>query len=100
MILVLAADTDFDSPDYKLLQQHLAELPGITTRVHQVRGILQTLTEIYLLGDTQQLQPEEMEAVPCVERVVRVSHELRIIGLHRSELEGLAISYSGGQLGR
>lgn len=95
MILVLAADTDFDSPDYKLLQQHLAELPGITTRVHQVRGVQQTLTEIYLLGDTQQLQPEEMEALPCVERVVRVSHEFRIIGRHRSDQEGFAFSYNG-----
>lgn len=95
MILVLASDTDFDSAAYQALQQHLAELPGITTRVHQVRGALQTLTEIYLLGDTKQLQPEEMEALPCVERVVRISDEYRIIGRHRGDQRGFAFSYNG-----
>lgn len=95
MILVLTADTDLDSSAYHALQQHLAALPGIKTRTHQVRGTQQTLTEIYLLGDTKQLQPEEMTALPCVERVVPISDEYRIIGRHHDDQRSFAFNYNG-----
>lgn len=95
MILILAADTDLDSDAYKALQAHLAKLPGITSRVHQVRGAQQTLTEIYLLGDTKVLQIDDMQQLPCVERVVRVSDEYRIIGRHRGDQHGFSFDYNG-----
>jgi 3-deoxy-7-phosphoheptulonate synthase len=95
MILILAADTDLESDAYKALQAHLAKLPNISTRVHQVRGAQQTLTEIYLLGDTKALQVEDMRQLPCVERVVRVSDEYRVIGRHRGDQQGFAFNYNG-----
>lgn len=95
MILILAADTDLEGDACRALQTHLAALPGITTRVHQVRGAQQTLTEIYLLGDTKALQIEDMEQLPCVERVVRISADYRIIGRHRTDQGGFAFEYNG-----
>lgn len=95
MILILSSDTSLESEAYRSLLSHLDKLPGISTRVHQVRGAQQTLTEIYLLGDTKQLQIEEMEQLPCVERVVRISDDYRIIGRHRGDQNGFAFSYNG-----
>jgi 3-deoxy-7-phosphoheptulonate synthase len=95
MILILGADIDLEGDAFQALQAHLAKLPGITARVHQVRGAQQTLTELYLLGDTKALQIEDMRQLPCVERVVRVSDEYRIIGRHRGDQRGFAFDYNG-----
>jgi 3-deoxy-7-phosphoheptulonate synthase len=95
MILILAPDADPKSADYLALQAHLAKLPGITSRVHQVRGAQQVLTEIYLLGDTKALSLEDMRQLPLVERAVRVSEEYRIIGRHRDSERSFAFSYNG-----
>ena len=65
--------------------EHLSHLPNIKVRLHQEIGTLQTLTEIYLIGDTKPLAIEDMQALPCVERVVRVSEEYRILGRHKDD---------------
>jgi 3-deoxy-7-phosphoheptulonate synthase len=67
MILVLNPDTRSDSAEYRQLMAHLANLPGITTRVHSEVGSEQTLTEVYLIGNTKALPIEEMQNLPCVE---------------------------------
>jgi 3-deoxy-7-phosphoheptulonate synthase len=95
MILILAPNTNLQSDDYRLLGAHLDKLPNISTRVQQVDGVQQTLTEIYLLGDTKQLQLEDMEQLPCVERVVRISDEYRVIGRHRGDQRGFSFDYNG-----
>lgn len=95
MILILAPNTNLQSDDYRLLNAHLDKLPNISTRAQQVDGVQQTLTEIYLLGDTKQLQIEDMEQLPCVERVVRISDEYRVIGRHRGDQRGFSFNYNG-----
>ncbi|MHB1292801.1 MAG: 3-deoxy-7-phosphoheptulonate synthase, partial [Sulfuricella sp.] len=40
-------------------------------------------TEIYLIGDTASLALENIESLPGVERVVRISEEYRILGRHK-----------------
>jgi 3-deoxy-D-arabino-heptulosonate 7-phosphate (DAHP) synthase len=95
MILILAPDTELDSPVYRQLMDHLAKLPGITTRPHQIRGAQQTLTEVYLLGDTKSLSLEDMQNLPGVERAVRVSEEYRIIGRHRERERSFSWTYNG-----
>ena len=73
MILILTPDARDDSPEYKQLMAHLANLPGISTRVHSETGVEQTLTEIYLIGSTKALPIEDMQSLPCVERGGRMS---------------------------
>ncbi len=100
MILILSSNTDQQGADYRQLMTHLAGLPGIKTRVHIEHGIEQTLTEIYLVGSTKQLDIEDMQSLPCVERVVRVSEEYRILGRHKDDPRPAHFEYNGVRFGQ
>lgn len=95
MILILTPDARDDSPEYKQLMAHLANLPGISTRVHTETGVEQTLTEVYLIGDTKALPIEDMQSLPCVERVVRISEEYRVLGRHKNDDRPTYFNYNG-----
>ncbi|MBI5462524.1 MAG: 3-deoxy-7-phosphoheptulonate synthase [Gammaproteobacteria bacterium] len=95
MILILEPNTDPQGAAYQQLTDYLAQLPNIRTRVHQEIGTLQTLTEIYLIGDTAALSVEDMRTLPTVERVVRISQEYRILGRHRDDARPSAFEYNG-----
>lgn len=83
MILVLEPNTPPEGTDYKILLDQLQQLPNITFRVHREVGTEVTLTEIYLIGNTGALTIEEMQQLPCVEKVVRVSEQYRVLGRHK-----------------
>ena len=100
MILILSSNTDQQGADYQQLMVHLAGLPGIQTRVHIERGSQQTLTEIYLIGNTKPLLIEDMQTLPCVERVVRVSEEYRILGRHKDDPRPAHFEYNGVRFGQ
>ncbi|MEK6735600.1 MAG: 3-deoxy-7-phosphoheptulonate synthase [Pseudomonadota bacterium] len=100
MILILIPDTRHDSAEYKQLLAHLANLTGISTRVHTEVGIEQTLTEIYLIGDTKVLSVEDISSLPCVDRVVRVSEEYRVLGRHRNDDRPTYFDYNGVRFGQ
>jgi 3-deoxy-7-phosphoheptulonate synthase len=100
MILILSPDTDKDSADYRQLLEFLANLNNIQTRVHDEKGAQQTLTEIYLVGDTATLQIEDMLSLPCVESVVRVSEEYRILGRHHDDNRPTWFDYNGIRFGQ
>jgi len=82
MIVILKPSTLQDSEDYRHIIAHLDNLPKVEYRVRAVRGKHQTLTEIYLIGDTRSIAREEIESLNGVERVVRVSQAFRILGRH------------------
>ncbi|MFI5345025.1 MAG: 3-deoxy-7-phosphoheptulonate synthase [Elusimicrobiota bacterium] len=100
MILILSSDTKPESAEYRLLTSRLAGLPGISTRTHVERGVEKTLTEIYLIGNTKALDLAEMQALPCVERVVRVSEEYRILGRHADDKRDSHFDYNGVRFGQ
>jgi 3-deoxy-7-phosphoheptulonate synthase len=100
MILILSSNTDQQSADYRQLMAHLSGLPGIKTRVHIEHGDEQTLTEIYLVGSTKQLDIEDMQSLPCVERMVRVSEEYRILGRHKDDPRPAHFEYNGVRFGQ
>lgn len=100
MILILIPDTRPDSPEYKQLLAHLANLPGISSRVHTEVGVEQTLTEVYLIGNTKALSVEEISSLPCVERVVRISEEYRVLGRHKSDDRPTHFDYNGVRFGQ
>lgn len=100
MILVLKPNTLPESSEYKQLLAHLANLPGISTRIHSETGIEQTLTEIYLIGNTKALSMEDIQCLPCVDRVVRVSEEYRVLGRHQNDDRPTYFEYNGVRFGQ
>ena len=100
MILILHADTNKDGPEYRQLMDFLAQLKNIQARVHDEKGSLQVLTEIYLVGDTAPLIREDMESLPCVDRVVRVSEEYRVLGRHQDDVRPTHFEYNGVRFGQ
>jgi 3-deoxy-7-phosphoheptulonate synthase len=100
MILVLRPDMDRNDPEYERLMAFLARLPGITARTHEVVGTQQTLTEIYLVGDTAKLDAAEIGSFAVVERVVRVSREYRILGRHKDDHRPSHFEYNGVRFGQ
>lgn len=95
MLAILRPDTPLDSDACRQTLEFLNNLPGITVKVHEVEGVSQRLTEIYLLGDTKSLQMDEIEALPSVERVIRISDDYRILGRHKDDLRHTGFSYNG-----
>jgi 3-deoxy-7-phosphoheptulonate synthase len=83
MILVLEPNTHPDSLDYRMLTGQLERLPNVTFRIHREVGTEVTLTEIYLIGNTGALTTEQMQVLPCVAKVVRVSEPYRVLGRHQ-----------------
>jgi 3-deoxy-7-phosphoheptulonate synthase len=74
---------------------HLARLHNIQLRVHREQGAQQSLTEIYLIGNTSAIPVDEMTALPGVGRVVRVSEEYRILGRHKGDHRPAHFDYQG-----
>jgi len=100
MILILKPNTDKSGTQYKALLDHLANIPGIQVRVHDEFGTQQILTEIYLVGDTSPLMSDEIAMLPCVDRVVRVSEEYRILGRHKDDSRPTHFDYNGVRFGQ
>ena len=95
MIVILKANVADKSPEYRQVIDYLASKPNIKTRVHQEIGAQQTLTEIYLIGETATLDKTEIESFPAVDRVVRVSEEYRILGRHKDDSRPTGFEYNG-----
>ena len=97
MIVILQPHITPHSTEYRQLMDYLVHRPNIQTRVHQEVGTQQTLTEIYLIGDTASLDQAEVENQPGVERVVRISEEYRILGRHHDDRRPTGFEYNGVQ---
>ncbi len=95
MIVILQSDIHKDSPEFRQIMDFLAAKKNVTPRIHEEIGTQQTLTEIYLIGDTASLDKVELEGLPGVDRVVRVSEEYRIIGRHRDDGRPTGFDYNG-----
>jgi 3-deoxy-7-phosphoheptulonate synthase len=100
MILVLTPNIKPDSDAYEQLVAHLSRLQNIQWRVHQEQGTEQTLTEIYLIGNTAAISIDDMKSLPAVERVVRVSEEYRVLGRHRDDYRPAYFDYQGLRFGQ
>jgi 3-deoxy-7-phosphoheptulonate synthase len=95
MIVILQSHITEQSQEYRAIMDFIANRPGVNTRVHKEVGTQQTLTEIYLIGDTASLDKAEIEGLPGVERVVRVSEEYRILGRHHDDTRPTGFDYNG-----
>ncbi len=94
MIVILKTNLGEQTPEHRHILEYLAHKPNITTRIHRETGALQTLTEIYLIGDTASLDKTEIESLPGVDRVVRISEEYRILGRHKDDSRPTGFIYN------
>jgi 3-deoxy-7-phosphoheptulonate synthase len=95
MIVILKTGIGDQDHDYQSLMSYLAAKPGIEVRKHTERGTQETITELYLIGDTAGLDAEEIAGEPAVERVVRVSDRFRLLGRHKGQVEPAGFEYNG-----
>lgn len=95
MIIILKPGVTSADPEYKNLLEYLSALSGIEIRQHQEHGASQTITELYLIGDTAGLDAEEIGGQPAVERVVRVSDRFRLLGRHKGQVQPSGFEYNG-----
>lgn len=95
MLLILHPDIQDNDPELQQTLAYLQALPGISIKRHDIQGSQQRLTEIYLIGNTQSLDSADMEALPAVERVVRISEEYRLLGRHKDEQRHIGFEYRG-----
>ena len=101
MILVLEPNTRPEGLDYRMLTGQLERLPNVTFRVHREVGTEVTLTEIYLIGNTGALTVEQMQVLPCVAKVVRVSEPYRVLGRHKQgDDRASSFEYNGVRFGQ
>jgi 3-deoxy-7-phosphoheptulonate synthase len=100
MILILTPNVDMQGAEYQQLLDYVDRLPNIQYRVHQEQGSQQRLTELYLIGDTAALSIDYMKSLPCVERVVRVSEEYRVLGRHKDDDRPSHFEYNGVRFGQ
>ncbi|HEX9424937.1 MAG TPA: hypothetical protein VF899_16980 [Pyrinomonadaceae bacterium] len=100
MILILTPNIDPESATYRQLLARLSSLENIQLRVHREQGIEQTLTEIYLIGNTAAISLDDMRSLPGVERAVRVSEEYRVLGRHKGDDRDSHFEYQGVRFGQ
>ncbi len=100
MILILEGTTDPQSAEYRALMDQLAALPNISARVHHEQGSERGLFEVYLIGSTTALNLDDMRALPCVERVVRISEDYRVLGRHKDRSRPTHFDYNGVRFGQ
>ncbi len=95
MLVILHPDCQENSAEYQHTWDYLNQLPDITVRKHTVQGQQQTLIELYLIGQTKKISLEDIESLPAVERVIRISEEYRILGRHQDEQRMSGFEYNG-----
>ena len=95
MIVILDPDTPPDSENGRNVLEFLRAKPGITPKIHKVHGIQQTLSEIYLVGDTSTLDRAEIESLPGVDSVVKVSRSYAVLGRHADDTRSYGFTYNG-----
>ena len=95
MIVFLHPDVKEDSEDFRETWGSLISIPDIHVQKHVVQGEAQQLSEIYLIGDTSKIDIEMVQALPGVERVLRISESYRILGRHKDDNRVTGFSYNG-----
>ncbi len=100
MIVILEPNIDKNGDTYRSLMNHLTHLPTIQVRIHEEIGTQQTLTELYLIGNTAALLQEDIESIPGVQRVVRISGAYRVLGRHQDDSRSSHFEYNGVHFGQ
>ncbi|MEM7194995.1 MAG: 3-deoxy-7-phosphoheptulonate synthase [Pseudomonadota bacterium] len=95
MIVILDPSLGNTDKQTERILEFLRAKPGITPKLHQVSGTQQTLTEIYLVGDTSGLDRSEIENLSGVASVVKVSRSYAVLGRHAGDSRSYGFTYNG-----
>ncbi len=95
MLIILRPNTDEKSHHYKRTWHYLTQLPNVQIKKRVIIGEHQTLTEIYLIGDTSRIDRAPIESLPVVERVIKISEGYRILGRHTESRRAVGFEYNG-----
>jgi len=95
MLVILRPNTDEASKDFIETWDFLSHIPDVQLKKHIVKGEQQKLTEIYLIGDTARINRRQLQALPAVERVIKISEGYRIIGRHTDSHRAVGFDYNG-----
>ncbi len=95
MIVILESNIDKNGERYTSLMNRLSQLPNVQVRVHEEVGTQHVLTELYLIGNTSALPMDEIQSLPGVEQVVRISGAYRVLGRHKNDSRSSHFEYNG-----
>lgn len=94
MIVILKPSVDTDSQAYRATWETLINLPDIQVKTNTIQGMNHTLTEVYLIGDTEPLSRESIEALPAVSKVIKISNDYKTLGRYPNH-QTLSFEYNG-----
>jgi 3-deoxy-7-phosphoheptulonate synthase len=94
MIVILHPSLASQSFEYQYTLRVLQSLPNVESRIQSTQGKTETITEVYLIGDTENISVDSLEALPGVSRVIRLSREYKILG-RRSPADNFSFTYNG-----
>ncbi|MCA9733219.1 MAG: 3-deoxy-7-phosphoheptulonate synthase [Deferribacteres bacterium] len=95
MLVILHPNMNESSEEFRRTWDYLQELQDVRIQKHIVEGNEQRLTEVYLIGNTQKIARSDIESLPAVERVIRISEEYRILGRHNDDARTTGFEYQG-----
>lgn len=95
MIVIINPSEPRTSKAYQDTLKALKALPNVEVREHHIQGTEESVTEIYLLGATHHVSKENIEALPAVAKVIRISQQYKVLGRHDSNQPDLGFEYNG-----
>ncbi len=97
MIIVMKPAIRLDGAEVKTVVELASRQTGIKVDVQHTEGATRSLIELHLLGETAAVGTELFEALPGVERVIRVRERYRAVGRHEGKAESVGFDYNGLQ---
>ena len=94
MIIILKPEINKESPELKKLLSFLDRYEGVKIRLAEFEGETRSVLEVHLIGNTDSIPLETVQALPGVEKAIRVSAKYRQIGRH-GDLEAIGFTYNG-----
>jgi 3-deoxy-7-phosphoheptulonate synthase len=95
VIILMKAEVTSSSEEVELVRRVASQHPGLRTEVRSITGAARILTEVYVLGPTAPVATSAFEALPGVEKVMRVRERFRTIGRHEGRAEAAGFEYNG-----
>jgi len=98
MIVILEPDLASPQQTVEEIGRVAARYPGVSVRPYEFSGTIHSFSEVHLIGPTAEVGSEAFEALPGVQRVVRVSTRYRLIGRHDGNHDTVGFEVNGVRL--